>query len=159
MANFWEKIRRVFIPILFWKYGPTPASYSFIFSLFKQTRQFFQQINAKNVHPVYGSGIRTHNLSNMSCHPQPLDQTKSLSIIWVLQLIKPFLFFSRFSKSRRSVRLWFRSTSCRQRFERIRNSAAPCNVRSTQSFKVSINRSIQCLMLKPNQTRPKRWNI
>ena len=25
-------------------------------------------------HPVFGAGIRTHDLSNMSHHPQPLDQ-------------------------------------------------------------------------------------
>ena len=32
------------------KIGPTPASFSFIFSLFKQTLlQFLQQINVKNV--------------------------------------------------------------------------------------------------------------
>ena len=45
--------------------GPTPASVSFIFSLFKQTIQFLQQINVKkcHVHPVYGVGIQTHNLS------------------------------------------------------------------------------------------------
>ena len=29
----------------------------------------------KNVHPVYGAGIQTHNLQNMSLLPyQPLDQ-------------------------------------------------------------------------------------
>ena len=27
-----------------------------------------------HVHPVYGAGIRAHNLSNMSRFPQPLDQ-------------------------------------------------------------------------------------
>ena len=42
--------------------GPSPASFSFIFGLFKQTIQFLQQINVKNVHPVYGAGIRTHDL-------------------------------------------------------------------------------------------------
>ena len=42
-----------------------------LFSVFsnKQTVQFLQQINVKNVHPVYGAGIRTHDLSNMSRHP------------------------------------------------------------------------------------------
>ena len=45
---------------------PTPASFSFIFGLPKQTLQFLQQINVKNVHPVYGAGIRTHNLQNVS---------------------------------------------------------------------------------------------
>ena len=28
----------------------------------------------KNVHPVYGAGIRTHNLQNVSLFPLPLDQ-------------------------------------------------------------------------------------
>ena len=37
-----------------------PTSFSFIF---KQTIQFWQQSNAKN---VYGVGIQTHDLSNMS---------------------------------------------------------------------------------------------
>ena len=46
--------------------GPTSASFSFICGLFKQTIIFLQQINAKNVHPVYGDGIQTHDLSNMS---------------------------------------------------------------------------------------------
>ena len=43
----------------------------------KKTIQLLQQINMKkcpNVHPVYSAGIRTYNLSNMSCHPLPLDQ-------------------------------------------------------------------------------------
>ena len=40
----------------------TPASFSFIFGLLKQTIQFLQQINVKkgHVHPVYGAGIQTH---------------------------------------------------------------------------------------------------
>ena len=41
---------------------------------FKQKIQFLQQINVKNVHPVYGTGIQTHDLLNMSRHPLPLDQ-------------------------------------------------------------------------------------
>ena len=47
---------------IFLKMGQTPASFSFIFDLFKQTIQFLQQINVKNVHPVYGAGIRIHGL-------------------------------------------------------------------------------------------------
>ena len=40
---------------------------SFIFGPFKQTPlQIFEQINVNNVHPVYGLGIRTHDLQNMS---------------------------------------------------------------------------------------------
>ena len=37
--------------------------------LFKQTLPFLQQINVKNVHPVFGAEIRTHNLRNMSLLP------------------------------------------------------------------------------------------
>ena len=39
------------------------------FRHFKHTLQFLQQINLKNVHPVYGAGNRTHNLQNMSLLP------------------------------------------------------------------------------------------
>ena len=39
------------------KNGPTLASFLFIFGLIKQTLQFLQQINVKNVHRVYGAGI------------------------------------------------------------------------------------------------------
>ena len=31
--------------------------------------KFLQQIYVKNVHPVYGAGIQTHNLRNMSLLP------------------------------------------------------------------------------------------
>ena len=44
-----------------------------LFSSF-QTSQFLQLIYVKNVHPVYGPGIRTHNLQNVSLLPQSLDQ-------------------------------------------------------------------------------------
>ena len=37
-----------------------------LFRLFKQTLQSLQQINVKNVHSVYGAGIRNHDLQNMS---------------------------------------------------------------------------------------------
>ena len=58
----------------FKKNGPTPASFAFIFGLFKQTVHFLQQINEKNIHPVYGTGIMNHDLSEMSRQPQPPDQ-------------------------------------------------------------------------------------
>ena len=53
---------RFTLTFLFFKNGPTSASFSFIFGLFKQTIQFLQQINVKkcHVHPVSGAGIRTH---------------------------------------------------------------------------------------------------
>ena len=55
---------------MFLKNGPYLASFSIIFGLFKQTSlQFLQQINVKIVHPVYGAGIRTHNLQNVSLFP------------------------------------------------------------------------------------------
>ena len=41
--------------ISFFKNGPTLASFSFIFGLFKQTIIFLQQINVKNVHPEYSA--------------------------------------------------------------------------------------------------------
>ena len=58
--------QRIIGSILFLKKGPTAASFSFIFGLFKQTSiQFLQQFNVKkcHVHPVYGAGIRTHDHS------------------------------------------------------------------------------------------------
>ena len=33
---------------------------------FLKMGQFVQKINVKNVHPLYGAGIQTHDLSNMS---------------------------------------------------------------------------------------------
>ena len=55
--------------ILFWKKWANPGLFSSISGLYKQTIQFLQQINVKNVHPVNGAGIWTHNLLNMSLHP------------------------------------------------------------------------------------------
>ena len=57
---------------MFFKNGPTPGLFSFIFGLFKQTSiQFLQQINVEKCqfHPVYGTGIQTHDLSIMSHLP------------------------------------------------------------------------------------------
>ena len=63
----------------FFKNGQTPASFSYIFGLFKQMIQFLQQINVNkcHVHPVYSARIKIHNLSNMSHLPSPLDQGSS----------------------------------------------------------------------------------
>ena len=76
----------VFTSLLFlFLYGPTTASFSFIFSLFKQTIQFLIQINVKkcHVHPVYGARIRTHDHQNMSFLPQPLDQGSHPSLFFL----------------------------------------------------------------------------
>ena len=42
------------------------ASFSFIFGHFQT---ILQQINVKNVHPVNGTGIRTHDLHHVSLLP------------------------------------------------------------------------------------------
>ena len=52
------------------KMGQTRPLLSFIFGLFKETlSEILQQINMKNVHSVYGAGIQTHTLQNMSLLP------------------------------------------------------------------------------------------
>ena len=51
-----------------------PGLIFFYFRLFKQTLLLLKEINVKNVHPVYGAGIQTHDLWNMSPLSQPLDQ-------------------------------------------------------------------------------------
>ena len=63
--------RRRWSCFIFLKNGPTTASFSFIFGLYKQTLQFLQQISVKkcHVHPVSGARIRTHNLWNVSLLP------------------------------------------------------------------------------------------
>ena len=44
--------------VLYLKMGQPRPPLLFIFGLFKQTSlQILQQINVKNVHPVYGAGI------------------------------------------------------------------------------------------------------
>ena len=46
-----------------------PGLFLFIFGLFKQTLQFYNKYMWKNVHPVYGAGIRTHDLRHVSLFP------------------------------------------------------------------------------------------
>ena len=51
----------------FFRNWPSPDSFPFIFRLFKKTLQFLPQIHMrKNVHPIYGAVIQTHNLQTMS---------------------------------------------------------------------------------------------
>ena len=46
------------------------VKFSFVFGLFNQiSLQILQQIYVKNVHLVYGAGIRTHDLRNVSLFP------------------------------------------------------------------------------------------
>ena len=63
-----EIMRRFFLK----KDRANPGLFSFIFGLFKQTSlNFLQQINVKkyHVHPVYGTGIWTHDLRNLNLLP------------------------------------------------------------------------------------------
>ena len=48
---------RIGSQVFFLKNGPSLASFSFIFGLFKQTIQILQQINVQNVHPLSIAGI------------------------------------------------------------------------------------------------------
>ena len=49
VRHFTQTFSREYV---FYKNGPSPATSSFIFCLFKQTIQFLQQMYVKNVHPV-----------------------------------------------------------------------------------------------------------
>ena len=62
-----------FLPLSY-KNWPAPASFSFIFGLFEQTIQFYSKYLWKNVHPVYGAGIQSHDLWKVSLFPYPLDK-------------------------------------------------------------------------------------
>ena len=86
--------------------GPTPASFSFIFGLFKQTLQFLQYV--KNVHPVYGAGIRTHDLQNVSLFPLPLDQGSRpddlfLDLLLRRVFVRDFLTFKKIPEQRKKT--------------------------------------------------------
>ena len=71
--NFLKVVNNISISkFLFLEKLPIPASFSFIFDLFKQAIHFLQQINVRkcqNVHPDYSTGIRTHDVTYMSRHP------------------------------------------------------------------------------------------
>ena len=46
---------------------------SFVYNPGPTNITIIQQVNVKNVHPVYGAGIRTHDLWDMSHLQTPLD--------------------------------------------------------------------------------------
>ena len=57
------------------KFSITLMQYFLIMFLYKQTTiKILQQINVRNFHPVYGAGIRNHNLQKMCLLPKRLDQ-------------------------------------------------------------------------------------
>ena len=55
LKHWWESLKN----------GPSPASFSFIFVFSNKHHNFLQQIHVKNVHPVYGAEIWTHDLQIM----------------------------------------------------------------------------------------------
>ena len=66
-----------------------PRLFFIYFRLFKQPIHFLQLW--KNVHPVYSTGIRTHDIWNMSLLPYPLDQGNHF-LIGRLQNVHRFCF-------------------------------------------------------------------
>ena len=71
--------------ITFFLNGPILASFLFIFVFSNKNYNFYNKYVWNNVHRVYGAGIRTHDIQDMSLLPQPLDQGSCLvSIIFVL---------------------------------------------------------------------------
>ena len=60
VLGFVKKIYFELNIVLFKKWA-IPGLFFVFFRIFKQTLQFLQQIHVKNVHPVNGAGIRTHN--------------------------------------------------------------------------------------------------
>ena len=57
----------------------------------------FTTNQCENVHPVYGAGIRTHNLTNLSRHPKPPDQV----LVWI-----PPIYLIKATKSKPNVGTW-----------------------------------------------------
>ena len=68
-----------------------PLSLFHLFSaFFKQTSTQVLQINVKNVHPVFGAGIRTHNLES----PHGIDEFgKALLIKWAVAFIIGYFWY------------------------------------------------------------------
>ena len=55
--------------VLSFLHEPSPASFIYFWYIYKQTKQFLQQIYVKNFNPQSGTVIRTHNLMTMSLLP------------------------------------------------------------------------------------------
>ena len=54
---------------IYLKNGQTPASFCLFLVFSNKQYNICKKSMQKNVHPVKGTGIRTHNLLNMSSHP------------------------------------------------------------------------------------------
>ena len=57
------------VTIVFFKKNRHPLRLFHLFLSFQKNITILQQINVKNVHPVYGAGIQAHDLWNMSLLP------------------------------------------------------------------------------------------
>ena len=77
-----------FLEKFFQKNGPTLASFIIYFWSFsnKHHYNFYNKYMWKNVHPVYSTGIWTHDLRNVSLLPYPLDKSllQFFCIVWKL---------------------------------------------------------------------------
>ena len=62
----WLNIGTSLLQGFFFKNGPSSASFSFIFGLFKQTIEIVQQIDVNNVYSVSGTGIQTRDILIMT---------------------------------------------------------------------------------------------
>ena len=62
---------------VFLKVGHPRILFCLISVFFKKTLFFTAVYHVKNVHPVSGAGIQTHNLWNASLLQQPLDVSNS----------------------------------------------------------------------------------
>ena len=67
--------------------GPSPASFKFIFSLFKTNYKFYNKSMWKNVYQVHRDGIRTHDLHTWVLLPWPLDQSSHPGIYPLIKLL------------------------------------------------------------------------
>ena len=61
-----------------------PGLFSFIFGLFKEAIQFLQKINVKNVHPVYGAGIQTHDPTRPGLPPTRRNKFLKKKMVFIL---------------------------------------------------------------------------
>ena len=59
-----KKSKNEFGTIFFWKNGPSPASFLFLFVLINKITIFTTNLS-ENGHLLHGAGIWTHNLQNM----------------------------------------------------------------------------------------------
>ena len=67
--NFLQFCFFILVIFLFLKMGQPGLFFIYFRSFQTNNANFYIKCMWKNVHPVYGTGIRTHDLRNMSCHP------------------------------------------------------------------------------------------